>query len=137
MTTTEAPARYQARGTTDDVTTCGICGREDLKSTVILAIITPDGTCDGVTYAGSECAAKLSGRPVKDIRAEAARADDQARKDRQQAAAQASADNNARFAAWAAAKWGITIRQPADLWDHQQVTGMTPFQARKAWKAAA
>ena len=62
MTTTQttAPA-YRVRGTTDDVTTCQICGKPELKGTVILDILDEDGNTEDITYAGSTCAAKLAG----------------------------------------------------------------------------
>ena len=75
--------RYATRGTTDDVTTCQICGKAELKGTVILAILDADGNTEDVTYAGTSCAAKLAssstGRPVtaKQIRDHAAGIDRQ------------------------------------------------------------
>lgn len=62
-------ATYQIVGTTDDVTECGVCGRTDLKSTVVLA--APDGEI----HAGSDCASKLAGKPVRDIERQARAAD--------------------------------------------------------------
>jgi hypothetical protein len=52
---------YQVRGTTDDVTTCQICGKPELRGTVILAILDADGNTEDVTYAGTTCAAKMAG----------------------------------------------------------------------------
>lgn len=51
---------YAVRGTTDDVTTCQICGKPELKGTVILAILDADGNAEDVTYAGTTCAAKAA-----------------------------------------------------------------------------
>ena len=48
MTTTnktggKAVKAYRVLGTTDDVCECGLCGRDDLKSTVALQPLDPDG----------------------------------------------------------------------------------------------
>lgn len=76
VTSTNIPAaRWIARGFTDDVTECEHCGRVELKGTVRLEAITPDGDSDGEIYAGVVCAARLSGRRAAEIRTEAARAD--------------------------------------------------------------
>lgn len=53
---------YRVRGTTDDVTTCQQCGKAELKGTVILDILDADGNTEDITYAGSTCAAKMTGR---------------------------------------------------------------------------
>lgn len=74
MTTTAAPA-YRVRGTTDEMTTCQICGKPELKGTVILDILDEDGNTEDITYAGSTCAAKLTGRKSASIKGAAAAAD--------------------------------------------------------------
>lgn len=56
MTTT-----YRYRGTTDDLTTCEECGREELHSTVVLAVEV-DGEDAGVIHVGSTCAARFLSR---------------------------------------------------------------------------
>jgi len=51
-------ARWAAKGTTTDITTCEFCGREKLRKTVILVPLDEDGNPDGeVTHAGTSCAA--------------------------------------------------------------------------------
>lgn len=65
----------RALGFTDEITTCEHCGRTCLKGTVRVAYIDADGNEDGELYAGVTCAARLSGRTVKDLRAEAIAAD--------------------------------------------------------------
>jgi hypothetical protein len=67
--------RWTAKGFTDDVTTCDHCGREDLKGTVRMVALSPDGENDGDTYMGVVCAARMTGRKAGDIRIEAKRAD--------------------------------------------------------------
>lgn len=50
---------YRVRGTTDDVTVCGQCGKVDLKGTVMLDVLDADGNTEDVIYVGSVCAAKM------------------------------------------------------------------------------
>lgn len=50
------PFRYV--GTTDDVVTCERCGKQDLRCTVVLALLDEDGNDEGVTYYGTTCAAR-------------------------------------------------------------------------------
>jgi hypothetical protein len=115
-------------GITDDVTTCGLCGREDLKSTVLL------DTPDGVIYAGSDCAGKALGRPGAEISRAAAKADKDSR-----AAADAarfadrlreSVQQDRALAYWTRTTYGCSILEAEAL------PGMTPFTLRKAFRAA-
>ena len=53
---------YKSLGTSDDVTTCDLCGRDDLKSTVVLQQLDTDGNAVGdVVYFGSDCGARATG----------------------------------------------------------------------------
>lgn len=76
MTTMSAtgPA-YRVLGTTDELTTCQICGKPELRGTVVLEALDADGGTEGITYAGSTCAAKLTGRKSTAIKSDAAAAD--------------------------------------------------------------
>lgn len=63
-------ATYRVLGTTDDVTRCDLCGRQELRGTIVLAVLDADGNPEGELYAGSTCGAKAAGRtgrnaPVK------------------------------------------------------------------------
>lgn len=71
--------RYKAMGFTDDITSCDLCGREELKGTVRLVVRDADGDEAGEVYAGVVCAAKADGRKAAEVRAEAKRAEDEAR----------------------------------------------------------
>lgn len=73
--TTVTDTRWVARGFTDDVTTCDHCGRDDLKGTVRMVAVDPDGGEDGEQHMGVVCASKMTGRKAAEIRTEAARAD--------------------------------------------------------------
>jgi hypothetical protein len=57
MTNTTAPA-FRYIGVTDECVTCEKCGKPNLRSTVVLAILDADGNTDDVTYYGSTCAAR-------------------------------------------------------------------------------
>lgn len=127
MTTTTTTPTYRVLGTTDDTTTCGICGRDHLKATVVL------DTGDGEIYAGTGCAARLTGRPVRDIHRDATDAD---RAKREQAAADriaATRADTARFLAWVADTYGVTADQPSGLWE--KVPGMTPYALLRTYRA--
>lgn len=122
---------YRVLGTTDDVTECQVCGKVELKGTMALDM---DGT---TVFAGFTCGAWLAGRPVRELRTEA-KAADQARRDAEQAVRDAAAAaERAAFAAWVLARYGLTITQTGDLWAHQDVTGLRPFQVLQLWKQEA
>jgi hypothetical protein len=65
----DAPA-VRFLGTTDDVTQCECCGKDNLKHTVALSIGGGDPVFFGVT-----CAARAIGRTPKEVRSEAKRAE--------------------------------------------------------------
>lgn len=67
--------RYQAAGFTDDITTCDLCGKTELKGTVRLTIVDADGDHDGEIYAGVTCAARWQGKTAATVRTEARKAD--------------------------------------------------------------
>ncbi len=59
---------YSVKGSTSDVTTCGVCGREELRRTVVLHEHDYD-TKDfiGVVYAGTDCASRVAKCPQHEI----------------------------------------------------------------------
>lgn len=79
MDTTNQPAAVKAfriLGTSDEVNECDLCGRVELKSTVALQPLDPDGGDIGQpVYYGCDCAARAAGWTQKDVRREAATAD--------------------------------------------------------------
>ena len=66
---------YIALGTTDDSTECGKCGKVELRRTVRIGVLDADGNVEETFYAGTTCAAKLTGRKAAAILAEALAAD--------------------------------------------------------------
>lgn len=71
-TTSVADRRARFLGTTDDVTQCECCGRDELKSTVAISL---DGESDPVFY-GVVCAARALGTTAKVVRSETKAADE-------------------------------------------------------------
>lgn len=76
---------FRVKGTTDEVTECGLCGRQELKGTIMLAELDEDGTEIGIVYYGASCGAKAAGWTTKDVRVKA-KAADQAKRDADRAA---------------------------------------------------
>lgn len=50
--------KFRYIGITDECVECQQCGKADLRSTVILAILDADDNAEDVTYYGSTCAAR-------------------------------------------------------------------------------
>lgn len=71
---------FRVLGTTNDVTACDLCGRAELKGTIVLASLDADGNEDAVVYYGASCGAKAAGWTTKDVRKAAKDADADARK---------------------------------------------------------
>lgn len=58
----EPAPRFRFLGTTDESVTCEKCGKDELRSTVMIVPLDIDGNDDGeVTYYGSSCAARALG----------------------------------------------------------------------------
>lgn len=71
---------YRVTGTTDDVTDCELCGKVELKGTVMLVPLDAEGNDDGeVSYFGTSCAAKAAGWTVREVKAGIKRAADEER----------------------------------------------------------
>ncbi|GAA3473869.1 hypothetical protein [Nonomuraea roseola] len=99
---------YRVHGTTDDVTTCDLCGRVELKMTVIMIALDAEGNDLDAEYFGVDCAAKAAGwtqgkvkADIKAVQAEARREGERKRRERHEA-------EDREFTAWAVQKYGIT-----------------------------
>ena len=66
---------YKVKGTTDTVTECDLCGRADLKKTVMIASLDVDGNEEAINYYGSVCAGQITGYTTKTLNKEARRVD--------------------------------------------------------------
>ena len=94
-------------GTTDEVTTCDYCGRDELKGTVTLAILDDEGSDTGeVAYYGVTCAATAGKRTIKAV-CDEIKAAENARREAETAAR--DAERRAELAArdeWIATTYG-------------------------------
>lgn len=116
---------FRVLGTTDDVTTCDQCGRDDLKGTVVLAALDGEGNDDGETYMGSDCAARATGWTQKRIRDEV-KAAEKAKREAERAAREAACDartaqETAEMIEWAAEVYGIHATTRAELFEAVRV----------------
>lgn len=60
---------FRARGVNDEVTICQCCSRTDLKRTVALEVLDPDGNGTGeILRFGTDCAARAAGWTQADLR---------------------------------------------------------------------
>lgn len=84
-------ATYRAAGSTDEITTCDVCGRAELKGTVRLVIDDDEGEI----FAGVSCAARLAGTTSRVITSQV-KAADKARKHEEYV--QSLAEDRAKFA---------------------------------------
>lgn len=98
---------FKVQGANDEVTVCGCCGRDNLKSTVILACLDSDGNPTGeVVRYGTDCAARAAGWTHRDVTVMVRRANtDAAAAAEQVRAARANAAHN-DWAAWLYATTG-------------------------------
>ncbi|WP_097964547.1 hypothetical protein [Streptomyces sp. or20] len=128
---------YKIKGTTDAVTECGLCGRIELKGTVVLAALDADGNEFGeVSYFGTSCAAKGAGWTVRQVNDGIKAAKDEARETvRQERDADA-----ARYREFAA-NWYLKHYGTADAHEAAKLAGMSaarlsdgPFQAYRELK---
>lgn len=53
--------KFRYIGTTDECVECQKCGKVDLKSTIVLAVLDAEGNEEDITYYGSTCAARALG----------------------------------------------------------------------------
>lgn len=73
-------AAYRVLGSNDDETECWLCGRQDLKKTVVLEELDGEGNGTGRTVRyGVDCAARAAGWTQADVRKAVTAADDNAR----------------------------------------------------------
>lgn len=50
---------YKPVGTSDEILECDLCGKSNLRNTVVLAYIDAEGESEGERFVGRDCAAKL------------------------------------------------------------------------------
>lgn len=123
MTTTDVIKAYKVLGTTDDVTTCDLCGKQELQGTVVLATLDIDGNPESTSYFGVSCAAKAASWTQRDIRTGIKAAKDEER-ERQAAERRARDDAEREFLnAWYLEHYGTE-----DLTQAAQRAGISPVR---------
>lgn len=118
---------FRVLGTTDEVTQCQLCGRDELKGTIVLE----DNATAEIVYYGSSCGARAAGWTTKEIRTAARQADDERR-------AREQAEKQARHDAWIAARdaW-ISANIGPDALDRPRAYGFSgPHAVVEAYRAA-
>lgn len=125
---------YRTRGMTDDVTECQRCGKAELRGTVIVEVLDPDGNVADVTYWGTTCAARYGKVKVSVVKA-AARAAEAAAREAERAAWQARHDAETaaywvEFGPWLNARYGLAVKPGATQLDSGQTRAL--HAARKA-----
>jgi hypothetical protein len=119
---------YQVKGTTGDVTTCELCGRDELKGTVVLQPLDADGNPDGdPCYFGTGCAAKAAGWTQRQV---TTRIKAIVEEERERQAAQ-------RAAAWDAQRafltqWYLEHYGTPDLREAAKIAGISPVRLSNA-----
>jgi hypothetical protein len=105
---------FRVLGTTDDVTTCELCGREELKGTVVLMPLDEDGNDFGEpVYYGSACGAKAAGWTTREVVSAAKKADTERREAERAAREAKDREWTATRDAWIADKFGPdALRNP-------------------------
>ena len=108
---------FAVLGTTDDITTCELCGRSDLRSTVVLDVLDAEGMKTGdLVYYGSDCAGRAAGWTTREVNQ---RIRDAQRREREAARAareERSRRENEAFIAWCARELGVTVPDGLEEW---------------------
>lgn len=60
---------YRVHGVSDDTDTCEVCGKSELRSVIMLAVLDVDGETGELIYAGSTCAARMIAQRGKRVTA--------------------------------------------------------------------
>lgn len=115
---------FRVGGTTDEITTCELCGKPELKGTVQMVELDADGNDFADHYYGTSCAAKAAGWTQKDVRL-AARTADRAKKEaaekaRREAEAIESAHRSKAKEWWLREHYGT-----ADLYEAAKIAGIS------------
>ncbi|MFM9368085.1 hypothetical protein [Streptomyces sp. Da 82-17] len=111
MNSTHTTKAFEVRGMTDEITTCELCGREELRGTVQMIELDADGNPDRDLYFGTACAAKAAGWTQRDLKARI-KAAETARREAGVREREARRDaENAAFEAYLLETYGTSDRQ--------------------------
>lgn len=115
---------YRVKGTTDEVTTCELCGRDELKGTVVLQPLDADGNPDGdPSHFGTACAAAAAGWTQRDVVARIRTANQAERERRAQERAAFWAAQGEWLSAWYLERYGTP-----DLHAAAKIAGTSPVR---------
>jgi hypothetical protein len=124
---------YRVIGTTDESTECDLCGKVELKATVMLMPLDADGNDDGdVYYFGTSCAAKAAGWTVREVRAGIKRAAaEKLSAERARRIAEREAETKA-YNAWVAETYGTGAPLKAAIQKHGVAGLWAQFRAARS-----
>jgi hypothetical protein len=115
---------FRVGGTTDQITTCELCGKPELNGTVQMIELDADGNDFTDHYYGSSCAAKAAGWTQKAVTM-GARAADRAKKEATEAARR-KADYEEMVHRGEARDWWLQENYGTDdLHEAAKIAGMT------------
>lgn len=109
-----APKVFRVAGMTDEITTCELCGKEELRGTVQMIELDADGNDFADHYFGTSCAAKAAGWAQNDVKAgikDAEAAKKEAKRLEREAAHKSETE---RFGAWCIENFGTADND--ELW---------------------
>lgn len=146
MTGTDTRRVFRVKFTTGDVTTCELCGRDDLRSTVMLAELDADGSETGdVCHYGSDCAARAAGWTARELGRRVRAADRERRQERERVYREYAELRDAAFIAWCGRELGVLIPRHARsdlselsrLHDALRAAGRSVLATSIAWEDSA
>lgn len=139
VTVVEATPAYRVKGTTEDITLCDRCGRQELKRTVVMAQLDADGTEVDVFHAGTGCAATLAKLTEAEVIDQIEAIDTAAQITARRTEIAGTDAREGAYRTWLAVTYGVDL----DLYatDPAAALTATPFDAiypaKRAFRAAA
>ncbi|MER6485682.1 hypothetical protein ABT264_19265 [Streptomyces virginiae] len=124
---------YRVAGTTDEMTNCELCGRNELNGTVVLEPLDADGNGEGVyCYFGSSCAAKAAGWTQREVTLRVKAAEEaKQRAERARRIADRDAETKA-YKAWVADTYGAGLELKAAVQKYGAAGLWQQFRAGQA-----
>ncbi|MFJ5997553.1 hypothetical protein [Streptomyces sp. NPDC092370] len=115
---------FRVGGTTDEITTCELCGKPELRGTVQMIELDADGNDFADHYYGSSCAAKAAGWTQKAVTT-AARAADRAKREAAEAARREAAYEEMKHRDAAKEWWLRENYGTTDVHEAAKIAGMS------------
>jgi hypothetical protein len=105
---------FRVAGMTDEITTCELCGRNELRGTVQMIELDADGNDVTDHYFGTSCAAKAAGWTQDDVKASVKAAEASKKEAKRLEREAAHKSENERFSAWCVGNFGTDNED--ELW---------------------